>query len=60
MPLYFEVAKNYSPVTSGVALFPFTFTVAPAAVMVGIIITKSGRYRPSIVSAILRIFAFGC
>ncbi|TVY36443.1 Efflux pump [Lachnellula subtilissima] len=48
MPLYFEVAKNYSPVTSGVAIFPFTFTVAPAAVMVGIIITKSGRYRPSI------------
>jgi hypothetical protein len=53
MPLYFEVAKNYSPVTSGVALFPFTFTVAPAAVMVGIVITKTGRYRPSIVSAFL-------
>ncbi|TVY20686.1 Efflux pump FUS6 [Lachnellula arida] len=48
MPLYFEVAKSYSPVTSGVAIFPFTFTIAPAAVMVGIIITKSGRYRPSI------------
>jgi hypothetical protein len=50
MPLYFEVAKDYSPLTSGVALFPFTFTVAPAAVMVGIVITKTGRYRPSIVS----------
>lgn len=53
MPLYFEVAKDYSPVTSGVALFPFTFTIAPAAVMVGIVITKTGRYRPSIVSVSL-------
>jgi MFS family permease len=48
MPLYFEVAKNYSPITSGVAIFPFTFTVAPAAVVVGLIITKTGRYRPSL------------
>ena len=46
MPLYFEVAKNYSPITSGIAIFPFTFTVAPAAVVVGFIITKTGRYRP--------------
>jgi hypothetical protein len=49
-PLYFEVAKNYSPVNSGIAIFPFTFTVAPAAVVVGIIIAKTGRYRPSIVN----------
>ncbi|KAH8650274.1 MFS multidrug transporter-like protein [Tricladium varicosporioides] len=48
MPLYFEVAKNYSPIASGVALFPFTFTVAPAAVVVGLIITRTGRYRPSL------------
>jgi hypothetical protein len=51
MPLYFEVAKNYTPVKSGVAIFPLTFTVAPAAVAVGIIIAKTGRYRPSIVSS---------
>ena len=49
MPLYFEVAKNYSPILSGVAIFPFTFTVAPSAAIVGIVITKTGRYRPSIV-----------
>lgn len=48
MPLYFEVAKGFSPVMSGVAIFPFTFTVAPAAVVVGIVIAKTGRYRPSI------------
>lgn len=50
MPLYFEVAKNFSPITSGVAIFPFTFTTAPAAVVVGIVITKTGRYRSSLVS----------
>jgi MFS family permease len=50
MPLYFEVAKDYTPVGSGVAMFPLTFTVAPAAVAVGLIIAKTGRYRPSIVS----------
>jgi len=48
MPLYFEVAKGYSPITSGIAIFPFTFTTAPAAVVTGLIITKTGRYRPSL------------
>jgi hypothetical protein len=50
MPLFFEVAKDYNPVESGVAVFPLTFTCAPAAVCVGLVITKTGRYRPSIVS----------
>src|ERR1700712_1531058 len=35
LPLYFEVAKNYSPITSGISLFPITFTTAPAAVVIG-------------------------
>ncbi|KAH7418703.1 major facilitator superfamily domain-containing protein [Cadophora sp. MPI-SDFR-AT-0126] len=48
MPLYFEVVKNYSAITSAIAIFPFTFTVAPAAVIVGLVITKTGRYRPSL------------
>jgi hypothetical protein len=49
MPLYFQVAKNYTPISSGIAIFPLTFTTAPAAVVVGIVITKTGRYRPSVV-----------
>ncbi|RAL59143.1 hypothetical protein DID88_006699 [Monilinia fructigena] len=48
MPLYFEVAKNYTPIQSGIGLFPLTFTTAPAAVVVGLIIAKTGHYRPSI------------
>jgi hypothetical protein len=52
MPLYFEVVKNYTPSTSGLSLFPFTFTTAPAAVVVGLIITKTGRYRLAVVSSL--------
>ena len=44
-PLYYEVVKNESPILAGVSLFPETFTVAPAAVVTGIIITQIGRYR---------------
>lgn len=47
-PLYFEAVKGYSPILSGVALFPATFTVAPASMVVGILVTKLGRYRWSI------------
>lgn len=60
MPLYFEVAKNYTPITSGIAIFPFTFTVAPAAVIIGFVITKTGRYRPSLwVGWFLTTFGMG-
>ncbi|GAB7351797.1 hypothetical protein MBLNU459_g2370t1 [Dothideomycetes sp. NU459] len=45
MPLYYEAVKGYSPVISGVAMFPATFTVAPAAICVGIAVTKTGNYR---------------
>ncbi|KAL9114127.1 MAG: hypothetical protein Q9227_001899 [Pyrenula ochraceoflavens] len=48
LPLYFEGVKGYNPIVTGVAVFPETFTVAPAAVVTGIIITKTGRYRPSL------------
>jgi hypothetical protein len=45
MPLYYEAVKGFSPILSGVALFPQTFTVAPSAVVVGITITLTGKYR---------------
>lgn len=44
-PLYFEAVKEYKPIMAGVALFPETFTVAPTAVVVGILITKTGNYK---------------
>jgi MFS family permease len=48
MPLYFEAVQGYSPVIAGVALFPQTFTVAPAGALAGALITKTGKYRWSI------------
>lgn len=45
LPLYYEGVLGYSPIISGVALFPETFTVAPAAGTVGVLVTKTGKYR---------------
>ena len=45
LPLYFEAAKGFSPTMSGVGLLPQTVTTCPASVVVGIIITKTGKYR---------------
>ena len=44
-PLYFEGVKGFSPILSGVALFPATFTVAPMAVITGVAISKMGKFR---------------
>lgn len=44
VPLYLEAVKNLSPIMTGVAMFPETFTVAPASVLVGIMISSSGKY----------------
>ena len=44
--LYFEVAKNYLPITSGITIFSFIFTIILAAIIISLIITKTGRYRP--------------
>jgi MFS family permease len=47
-PLYYEAVQGFGPTKAGIAIFPVTFTVAPSAVVVGLIIAKTGRYRPSI------------
>ena len=45
MPLYFEAVKGFGPILAGVAMFPWTFTVAPASVATGIAIAITGHYR---------------
>lgn len=45
LPLYYGAVKEYNPVLSAVTLFPATFTVAPTAIISGIIITKTGDFR---------------
>ncbi|CEI39108.1 hypothetical protein FVEN_g10709 [Fusarium venenatum] len=47
VPLYHEI-RGSSPITAGIAILLFTGTVAPAAVVVGFLIAKSGAYRPFI------------
>lgn len=45
LPLCYEAVQGYNPIVSGVALFPATFTVAPVAVISGIVISKIGDFR---------------
>jgi hypothetical protein len=45
MPLYFQAVKGYSPIISGVALFPQSFTVAPVGAVCGALIVKTGHHR---------------
>lgn len=43
LPLYYECVKGYSPIISGVAAFPETFTVAPASIIIGVLVSKWGK-----------------
>ncbi|OJJ99050.1 hypothetical protein ASPACDRAFT_14297, partial [Aspergillus aculeatus ATCC 16872] len=45
LPLYYEVAHGYSMVMSGVALFPETFTTAPAGIATAFVIARTQHYR---------------
>lgn len=45
LPLYYEAVKGYSPIMTGVAIFPETFTIAPVVILVGIAVSITGRFR---------------
>lgn len=45
MPLYYEAVKGETPIIAGISLLPATFTVAPAAMVTGMVISETGRYR---------------
>jgi len=45
LPLYYEGVRGYSPLIAGLAAFPETFTVAPAAIVSGLMISKTGTYQ---------------
>jgi len=48
LPLYFEAVRSQSPIMTGISVFPDTFSIAPAAIAVGVIVTLTGSYRWSI------------
>ncbi len=45
MPEYFEAVLGYSPLIAGVAALAQTATVVPCAIFVGVVVSRTGRYR---------------
>ncbi|KAG8973831.1 hypothetical protein FRB93_001660, partial [Tulasnella sp. JGI-2019a] len=45
-PVYFQASQLQKPIQSGVSLFGIAFTVAPAAIVCGILVAKFNRYIP--------------
>ena len=45
LPLYYEAVKELSPTKAGLALFPETFSVAPACIIMGLLVSHTGHYR---------------
>nr|GAT49272.1 iron permease [Mycena chlorophos] len=46
LPVYFQACKGAGPTAAGVDVLAVSFTVAPMAAVTGILVKKSGRYRP--------------
>ncbi|CCU75244.1 unnamed protein product [Blumeria hordei] len=44
-PFFFEGVRGFSPVISGVGMFPETFTIAPVAAVVGVLVSITGKYQ---------------
>lgn len=60
LPLYYEAVKAYKPIIVGIAVFPETFTVAPASIVVGILVSITGRFRWAIWSGwLLTVLGMG-
>ncbi|KAI1341989.1 major facilitator superfamily transporter [Xylariaceae sp. FL0016] len=45
IPFYFLSVRLFSPTKTGIALFPALFTLVPASIVVGVLITRTARYR---------------
>lgn len=48
LPIYFQACKGFSPLKSGTVLLPLAFSTAPASIVAGISVSKTGRYRPQL------------
>lgn len=44
LPLYYQASKNYSAITSAVALLPESLTIAPSSIVSGVTVAITGRY----------------
>jgi len=60
IPVYFQACKGASPVASGVDIFGIPYTILSVAIVAGISVTKTGRYRPQLwFSWVLLLIAAG-
>ncbi|KAJ6785630.1 hypothetical protein PWT90_00503 [Aphanocladium album] len=46
MPVYFQGVQGTSATRSGILLFPTVMTIVPGGLIAGVIMTKTGRYKP--------------
>ncbi|KAF9477032.1 iron permease [Pholiota conissans] len=46
LPTWFQSVKLSSPLASGVLFLPLAVTISPSAILQGIIVSKTGYYRP--------------
>ncbi|KAJ3733198.1 iron permease [Lentinula guzmanii] len=60
MPVFFQATEDASPIASGVDIFGIAFVLAPSAILSGLSIRKTQKYRPQIIFAwVLTIIGFG-
>jgi hypothetical protein len=45
LPVYFQACKGSGPTAAGVGVFGLSFSTSPTALIVGVVIQKTGRYR---------------
>ncbi|KAJ7625659.1 MFS general substrate transporter [Roridomyces roridus] len=45
LPTWFQSVRDASPITSGIYLLPLVLTISPSAVVQGILVAKTGKYR---------------
>ncbi len=48
LPLYYEAVKGLTATRAGIAVFPETLTIAPASLIVGLLVARTGRFQWSI------------
>ncbi|KAL4781012.1 major facilitator superfamily domain-containing protein [Aspergillus varians] len=46
LPIYFQALRSLSATNSGLAVLPITAAIAPFGVITGILLAKTGKYRP--------------
>lgn len=51
LPVYFQACKDATPLSSGVDMLPYSFSIAPFAIVAGATATGTGKYRPQNVIA---------